>query len=277
MIKLIKSIWAVSARFVFAVAAFGVVLTTLVLLMAEPLQDALPTRFGALAPANLAIPRPDPPFNLTGTWQHDLGQPGSWRFVPSDFTLTPEAQFHYDAGQEALAQGQVYRDDIGQCWPSGLPLIMTRVWPIAMIQLPTAIYMVSNFMNGLRIIYLDGRLHSDPDVVVRSFNGESIGHWEGSTLVVDTRYFVGHHHWMDQGGASIPASDELHIIERVRLIDDGTRLEIEYTLADPKSWIGEWVMTKWFDRKDEIDITEVECWPDLNDHMSSTTSISQVR
>ena len=60
---------------------------------------------------------------------------------------------------------------------------------------------------------LDGRPHSDPDVVVRSWNGESIGRWEGDTLVVDTRYFVGHHHWIDSG---IPASDALHIVERIR-------------------------------------------------------------
>jgi hypothetical protein len=260
-----------------AMALIGVGMMAPVPAMAQRQQEPQQAQLGALAPANLAMPRPEAPFNLTGTWQHDLGQPGSWRFVPPEFTLTPEAQVHYDAGQEALEQGLVYRDDIGQCWPSGLPLIMTRVWPIAMIQLPTAVYMVSNFMNGLRIIYLDGRPHTDPDIVVRSFNGESIGRWEGDTLVVDTRYFVGHHHWMDQGGASIPASDELHIVERVRLIDDGTRLEIEYTMTDPKSWEGDWVMTKWFDRQDETDITEVECWPDLNDYMSSTTSSSQVR
>ena len=233
-------------------------------------------QLSALAPENLARPRPPAPFDLTGTWQHDLRQPGSWQFVPEEFTLTPEAQVHYDAGEAALADGKVYRDDIGQCWPAGMPLIMTRVWPIAMIQLPTAVYMVSNFMNSLRVIYLDGREHTDPDLVVPSFNGESIGHWEGDTLVVDTRYFVGHHHWMDQGGASIPASEDLHIVERIRLTEDD-RLEIEYTMTDPNSWEGEWVMTKWFDRQNDVDITEVECWPDLNDYMRSTTSEAQVQ
>ena len=74
---------------------------------------------------------------------------------------------------------------------------MTRVWPIAMIQLPTAVYMVSEFMNSFRVVYLDGRPHTDPDLVVRSFNGESIGRWEGDTLVVDTKYFVPDHHWID--------------------------------------------------------------------------------
>ena len=61
-----------------------------------------------------------------------------------------------------------------------MPLIMTRVWPIAMIQLPTAIYMISAFENEIRIIYLDGRKHTPADEVVRTFNGESIGHWEGN-------------------------------------------------------------------------------------------------
>ena len=63
---------------------------------------------------------------------------------------------------------------------------MTRYWPMAMIQIPTAIYMISGFMNSVRIVYLDGRKHTDPDIIVRTFNGESIGTWEGDTLVVDT-------------------------------------------------------------------------------------------
>src|SRR5262249_3903420 len=155
--------------------------------------------------------------------------------------LTPAAQVHYDAAKKAQAAGKVYRDDIGQCWPAGLPVIMTRVWPIAMVQNATSIFMVSGFMNSLRIVYLDGRPHTDPDVVVRSFNGESIGHWEKDALVVDTTNFVDDHHWIDTG---IPGSDALHIVERMTLIDKGATLQIEYTLSDPKSWEGEWKMTK---------------------------------
>src|SRR5687768_2830815 len=136
----------------------------------QALSPAPPSPVGALAPANLAKPRPKPPFDLTGTWQHD-GRANTWRFVPETFKLTPEAQVHYDRGVAALKAGGIYRDDIGQCWPAGLPLIMTRVWPIAMIQMPTAIYMISHFMNSTRIIYLDGRTHTDPEIVVRTFNG----------------------------------------------------------------------------------------------------------
>jgi len=235
-----------------------------------------PVPLGALAPANLAKPRPKPPFDLTGTWQHD-GRANTWRFVPETFKLTPQAQVQFDAGQKALKAGGVYRDDIGQCWPSGMPLIMTRVWPIAMIQMPTAIYMISAFENSLRIIYLDGRQHTPADEVVRTFDGESIGRWEGDALVVDTLYFPGHHHWLDQGGASIPASDDLHIIERIRMINGGKTLEFAYTMTDPKSWEGEWKFTKTFNRHDDVDITEVECLPDLNSHLPATSSTLNIR
>ncbi len=115
----------------------------------------------------------------------------------------------------------MYRDDIGQCWPAGMPIIMTRVWPIAMIQLPTAIYMISEFMNSLRVIYLDGRTHTDPDVVVRTFNGESIGRWEGDTLVVDTRQL--HRRPAPLGRPGHPGQRRTaHRSSAIRLINDGS-------------------------------------------------------
>jgi len=230
-------------------------------------QTPPPPQLGALAPSNIAKSRPKPPFDLTGTWQHGGGQNNNFRFSPPmGFKLTPAAQAKYDAAQKATAAGKVYQDDIGDCWPAGLPVIMTRVWPIAMIQVPTAIYMISGFMNSVRIIYLDGRPHTDPDIVVPSFNGESIGHWENDALVVDSRYFVDDHHWLDGG---IPLSDQFHMIERMKLIDKGANMEVEYTATDPKSWEGEWKWTKRFRRMDDTDITEASCLPDLNEHMPS--------
>jgi hypothetical protein len=262
-------------RLVAAVAGLAVATSIPARAPGQQPSPAPPAQLSALAKENLAKARPKAPFDLTGMWQHD-GRANTWRFVPETFKLTPEAQVHYDKGVKALADGGVYRDDIGQCWPAGLPLIMTRVWPVAMIQLPTAIYMISHFMNSVRVIYLDGREHTDPDIVVRTFNGESIGRWEGDTLVVDTKYFPGHHHWLDQGGASVPASEDLHIIERFKMMSDG-RLDIEYTMTDPKSWVGEWKMTKTFRRREDADITEVECLPDLNEHLPATRSRGLVK
>jgi len=232
-------------------------------------------QLSALAPANLTKPRPKPPFEVTGNWFIDVSEnPEAWRFGPPYPKLTPAAQLHWDAAKKYTAEGKVYRDDIGQCWPAGLPLIMTRYWPMAMVQIPTAIYMISGFMNSVRIIYLDGRKHTDPDIIVRTYNGESIGTWDGDALVVDTVGFRGDHHWMDQGGVAIPAGEQLHIVERFRMVSN--QLEIEYTMTDPQHWEGDWKSTKRFNRVVDEDIQEVSCLPDLNQHLQSTTSKTQV-
>jgi len=230
---------------------------------------------GALAPANLAKPRPKAPTNFTGTWFVDLSTgPSSFMFGPPYPKFKAAAQASVDAARKASAEGRAYHDDIGHCYPAAMPMIMTRVWPIAMIQVPTALYMVSGFENALRIIYLDGRPHTDPDVVVRSYNGDSIGHWEGDTLVVDSTSFIPEHHWIDNG---VPVSDDFHIVERMRLQNGGKTLEIKYIMTDPQNWDGEWTSTKHWKRVDDQDITEVECTPDLDKHLPSTQSRLNVR
>ena len=236
---------------------------------------AADTPLGALAPANLNKPRPAAPFNLTGTWFVDMSKgPVSWMFGPPYPKFLPAAQAEVDAAAAAAKEGRAYKDYIGQCYPAGMPVIMTRVWPIAMVQLPTVVYMVSGFENAFRAIYVDGRPHSDPDVVVRSWNGESVGHWEGKELVVDTRYFISAKHTIDAG---IPVSDDFHMIERISLSDDGKQLRIHYQMWDPQNWEGEWDSDKAWNRADDQDITEVECTPDLDQHLPSTQSTLNIR
>jgi hypothetical protein len=253
----------------------AVVILTLVFAAGDlAAQFQPPGSLGVLAPANIAKPRPKAPFDLTGAWLHG-GE--SERFdPPAGFKLTPAAQVHFDAAAKAAKEGKLYRNDIGLCWPAGVPIMMTRVWPVSMIQLPTSIFMISELMNSLRVIYMDGRKHTDPDIAVRSFNGESIGSWEGDTLVIDTTNFVDEHHWIhDQKG--IPGSDALHIVERIKMTNAGKTLEIEYTLTDPKNWVGDWKMVKHWNRVDDRDIAEVECLPDLNEHMPTVHSTDNVR
>ena len=237
--------------------------------------DDANAQIGALAPENLKKPRPKAPFDLTGTWFIDLSKGiMNYRFGPPYPKFKPAAQASLDAAIEAAKNHISYKDEIGKCWPAGMPMIMTRVWPIATVQLPTVIYMVSGFENSLRIIYLDGRPHTDPDLVVRSFDGESIGHWEGDTLVVDTTAMTVKHHLLDDMG--IPVGDKFHIVERIKMEADGTAFDIDYTLTDPDNWDGEWKSSKRWKRQDHNDITEVECLPDLDEHLPSTHSKSNI-
>jgi hypothetical protein len=224
--------------------------------------------YGALAPQNLHKKRPKAAFDLTGAWFVDL------RRAFADFMFGPPYPEFYAGGQQAMKEAaeaaaahKSYRDSIGHCFPAGMPMIMTRVWPIAMVQEPTVIYMMFGFTNSLRIIYLDGRPFTDPDIAIPTYNGESIGHWEGDTLVVQTKYLEPKEHWIDRG---LPISDEFEITERIKLLDKGMTLQIDYTLVDPKNWKGEWKSTHRWLRQDHSDVPEVECLPTLNDNMPST-------
>jgi len=237
----------------------------------EQLKGMIPRHegyLGALAPENLNKERPAAPFNLTGTWFIDLSEGfAKFRYGPPYPEFIGQAKLDFEEGMRMSAQRLPYRDAIGQCFPAGIPMIMTRVWPIAMVQLPTVIYMVSNFNNSFRQIFLDGRDYSDPNLIIYTYNGESLGHWEGDTLVVNTRYIETYNHYIDTG---IPISEEFRMQERMRLLEDGEVLEIEHIMTDPVNWVGEWRNTKRWLRVDYTDIGEVECLPDLNDNLPST-------
>ncbi len=227
-----------------------------------------PGQLGALAPANLNAERPAAPINVTGTWFIDLSAGFShYLFGPPYPQFGPEGIEALIEAPLAQQRGETYRDAIGQCYPPGMPMLMTRVWPHAFIQLPTAVYVISGFNNSVRTIFLDGREFSDPNLVVPSYNGESVGHFEGDTLVVRSRYFEFDNHWIDFG---IPISFDTEIVERIRLLEGGTVMEVEYTLTDPVLWEGEWRSTKRFSRQDETDINESNCILAYNANLPGT-------
>jgi len=222
---------------------------------------------GALAPENLNKKRPPAPFNMTGTWFPDNSR--GFTFGPPYPEFIGQAKTDYETGLEMRKTRTSWRDAIGQCYPAGIPMIMTRVWSIMFVQVPTVAVMVSNFNNEFRQIFTDGRQFSDPDTVTFTYGGESIGKYEGDTLVVETRYIETWNHYIDAG---IPISDEFKVVERIRMLEAGKVLEIEYIMTDPNGWVGEWRNKKRWLRLDHTDIGQVDCLPDLNDNIPSTQS-----
>jgi hypothetical protein len=214
----------------------------------------------ALAPANLQESRPKAPDDLTGTYTFGFGpENGSnpmsaYLFFTPGPKLTPAAQAQFDKYKDWATKGRDYRDDPGACWPLGVPRIMTRYWPLQIIELPTMTMIVSMFENNVRWIYTDGRKHPSDDDIVPSYNGHSIGHWEGKTLVVDTIGLTDDHHWIQEG---IPAGQKLHVVERISKTPKG--FQDEFSMTDPDNWVGEWKSTKQYLRDDHADIEEHKC------------------
>jgi hypothetical protein len=85
--------------------------------------------------------------------------------------------------------------------------------------------------------------------------GDSIGRWEGDTLVVDTVGF-NDRTWLDQVGH--PHSDALHLVERIRRHDHDT-LQIDFTFDDPKAYTQPWTGEKLFKLRLDWNISEYVC------------------
>ena len=215
---------------------------------------------GALDPENLAMERPPAPFDLTGVWQYRgedewRANYGSFEFKPTP-TLTAKAQQFHDEYIEASARGERYGDPTALCYPPGMPRYMTRYGSMMMLQYPTAIFMVSRLNNDYRVIFTDGRDRSPEGKLERNWHGESLGHWEGDTLVVETSGFIGQNHLIQAG---VPTSEQLKVVERYSVINDGDTLVMDFTFTDPVHWEGEWKHTKFRDRVLRSDVREANC------------------
>ncbi len=222
---------------------------------------------GIFEKANLEKKRPKPAFDLTGTWtlKKDVSD-GYVAFLPLP-KLTPAAQAIYDENAKAAKEGKAFEDDTGACWPAGLPRWWTRVWPIEFMQYPTAIIAIQGLFNAPRWIYLDGRGHANPDLSEATYDGDSVGRWEGDTLVVDTTNIQSKHHWAMPG---VPVSDQLHIVERITMAKDRQSFKVELIMTDPVNWVGEWRNTKTMVPVKGEDVVESHCLPDVNEHITAT-------
>jgi len=126
-------------------------------------------------------------------------------------------------------------DPEGHCLPPGIPRMMATPFPFQIFQAADrVIFLFEGGAHVWRTIYTDGRPHpKDPNP---TYLGDSVGHWEGDTLVVDVIGF-NDRTWLDQDGH--PHSEALHIIEKYTRTDELT-LHYEATIDDPKAYTKPW-------------------------------------
>jgi hypothetical protein len=148
--------------------------------------------------------------------------------------------------------------------PAGVPGVMRFAFGIEFLFTPGRVTMLLEQGSTIRRVHTDGRPHSsDPEP---TYVGESIGRWEGDTLVVDTRA-INRTVFLSTG---IPSSGEMRVLERIRLIDP-THLQIDTVIDDPimllEPW--RWHVTYerstfgWFERECDSDRDGRDQEPDL--------------
>lgn len=223
---------------------------------------------GAMAStATLAADSPAPKTSVQGTSWSSIAQlpdwGGVWELDWRSFNgssaageaspkLTAEYAARLAKYQEAQKRAEVQQAETANCVPPGMPAIMAQPFPIEFLFTPGKVTIAIEAYSQMRRIFTDGRSHpEDPDP---TFQGHSIGHWEGNTLVVDTVAVLP----VTNLAPGVEHSDKLRIEERMRLVSDDT-LEIRNTFRDPEALVEPLTLVRNYKRHRDWDIKEYIC------------------
>jgi hypothetical protein len=144
-----------------------------------------------------------------------------------------------------------------RCWPGGVPGQLLFLEPIYFLQTPDEVWMIWQRDHLVRRIYLTDK-HSEN--LKPSWFGESIGHYQGGTLVVDTIGLAGgQFHYIDS--FRTPHTDKLHVVERFTISQDGRTLTAIVTLDDPDTFNGPLTLKQTW-RKNNVAMVEGVCAED---------------
>ena len=161
--------------------------------------------------------------DMTGVWFSGSSADLSKETIPGQpMVLTPYGAQRYKTVDHS-------KDPNTRCLPPGPARMIMMLHPTMLVQRSDMVVFLSESQNVFRIIYTDGRPHPEDVADYPEWAGNSVGHWEGDTLVVDT-VALKEQTWLDTSGHE--HSDKLKMTEKFRLADRNT-LEMLVTYEDP--------------------------------------------
>jgi hypothetical protein len=166
--------------------------------------------------------------------------------------LLPAAALQYRHNRK-ITHGKGNAGSASRCLPDGVPRLMLARYPLQILQRPEQITLLHERMHMVRPIYMRD---SHPGELEPTYNGDSIGHWDGGTLVIDT---MGFNDLTFIDATGIPHSDALHVTERLSLHERDNTLRDVITLEDPNSYQKPWSFTVEFARRDDVRLMEDVC------------------
>ena len=198
---------------------------------------------------------------ITGALQLLIGEQEARAIQEADAKagrrLPPPEPPPYTAKAEATRQYYLSRrgidDPMARCFLSGVPRITTRPLPFQIIQMKDQVILLYEAHHGFRIVPTDGRKH--PDDLEPSFLGDSVGHWDGDTLVIDVTGF-NEKTWL--AGVGTIHSDKLHVTERYTRDSFGT-IRYDVAMEDPEVFTKPWHEHEIFRLRPNERLREYEC------------------
>jgi len=129
------------------------------------------------------------------------------------------------------------------CMPAGVPgFHLYGFQPLYFVQSPKEVLMIYSNDQQVRHVYLDVPHAAN---VKPSWYGESVGHYEGDTLVIDT---IGLNDKTFVDNFRTPHSEKLHVVERIKLVDGGKAMQVDITFDDPDAFNAPWSVVQRYDR-----------------------------
>jgi hypothetical protein len=195
--------------------------------------------------------------DLSGVW---MGRSDAITFSSQAPTMLPWAEAKFNAARPGYGPRATPNsgDPLLACFPPGVPRIMLLPFPMRIIQIPGEVLMLFEYDHFVRQIHTDRREH--PKGLDPTWMGDSIGKWDGDTLVVDT-VGLNDKTWLDQVGH--PHSNALHVIERIRRVDHNTLVD-DVTIDDPKAYAKPWSGQQVFTLKPGWQLMEYVCEDNVN-------------
>lgn len=163
--------------------------------------------------------------SLAGVWELPFGETGDFMQRWAAHELTPAGRTGFESFRPADRPS-------GKCIANPTPQFMAMPFLNDVELHDDRVIMRSEFLDAERMIYMDGREH--PDDGPRTNQGHSIGWWEDDVLVIDTTQFEDHRAPIRGPREGVPSGAQRHVVERYRLSEDGTGVNIEFVVEDPE-------------------------------------------
>jgi hypothetical protein len=165
---------------------------------------------------------------------------------------------------EAVLAGKIPFTARERCWPGGVPDIdiYERDRPIFFVQTPKEVVIITEHDAQIRHIYLNVPHSAHPSL---SWYGESVGHYEGDTLVVDT---IGLNDKTFVDNYRTPHTTQLHVVERFKLVDGGKTLQAIIAVDDPGAFNMPWSAVQRWRRREDRPIIELVCAEQPNNYFN---------
>jgi hypothetical protein len=194
--------------------------------------------------------------DISGVWWATAYSPKIPIVGGGDLPYTATGKAAYDKNIAALKSGELVDAARRFCVPDGIPRILATPYPFEIIHTPGQTTIIHELNHAIRVVTMDKPLPKDEELIPYPYyDGHSVAHWEGDTLVLETAGF-NEKTFLDSTGA--PHSDSMRTVERLRKIG-ANQLKDVVTVHDPDMFTRDWSARFVYQQRNDVRLQDYVC------------------